>query len=49
MTEDMFFKDMQLMFDNCKSYNEPSSPYFIHACVLEAFFKSKMKDAGFVV
>lgn len=45
-TEKLFLADMQQIFDNCKSYNPPESDYHKSACVLEDFFKNKMRVAG---
>lgn len=36
-----FVKDMFLMFNNCRIYNPPSSPFFQCAEVLEIFFDKK--------
>ena len=36
-----FVNDMFLMFNNCRIYNPPSSPFFQCAEVLEIFFDKK--------
>ncbi|GFT74630.1 hypothetical protein NPIL_545661 [Nephila pilipes] len=46
VTEKLFLVDMQQIFDNCKSFNSPDSDYHKSVCVLEAFFKNKMRIAG---
>jgi nucleosome-remodeling factor subunit BPTF len=38
-----FVKDVTKMFDNCRYYNAPNSPFYRCAELLEAFFVQKMK------
>lgn len=41
-TIDMFEKDTQKIFDNCKSYNQDGTPYHKCAVKLEKFFKERL-------
>ncbi|KAG5460598.1 MAG: nucleosome-remodeling factor subunit BPTF-like protein [Olpidium bornovanus] len=43
-TLDQFSADVQLMFWNCRTYNDASTPYVKCANRLEKFFKEKLKD-----
>ncbi|KDN38459.1 Bromodomain-domain-containing protein [Tilletiaria anomala UBC 951] len=42
-TLDDFLKDAQLIFDNCRIYNPPSSPYAKSATKLEKFLKDNLQ------
>eukprot|EP00834_Sanchytrium_tribonematis_P004499 NODE_225_length_12315_cov_1.300671.p2 type:complete len:344 gc:universal NODE_225_length_12315_cov_1.300671:11477-10446(-) len=37
-----FKRDVQLIFDNCRIYNAPNTPYYKSADSLEKFFQSKL-------
>lgn len=39
-----FVKDVTKMFDNCRYYNAPNSPFYKCAEILEIFFVDKMKQ-----
>ena len=41
-TLDDFSADVNLMLENCKTYNEPTSLLFKDACKLQKFLKSEM-------
>lgn len=38
-----FVKDVTKMFDNCRYYNSPNTPFYKCADLLEAFFVDKLK------
>jgi len=42
-TKDMFFADVRLIVENCKTYNEPDSTYVQCAKKLEKFMNDKLK------
>jgi len=39
-----FVKDVTKMFDNCRYYNAPTTPFFRCAEVLEIYFVEKLKS-----
>jgi len=39
-----FTKDVTKMFDNCRYYNAPNTPFFRCAEVLEIYFVEKLKS-----
>jgi len=41
---DDFVKDITKMFDNCRYYNAPNTPFYRCADQLEAFFVEKLKS-----
>eukprot|EP00127_Corallochytrium_limacisporum_P003929 Clim_evm14s155 gene=Clim_evmTU14s155 len=41
--KEAFIKDMQLIFDNCRRYNAPSTPYYKAADALERYFRTKLQ------
>lgn len=44
---DEFVRDVQLIVDNCRSYNLENTQYYKCACMLEDFFKSRMRARQF--
>jgi len=45
-TIDMFARDMQLVVDNCRSYNSPETNYVKCANTLEEFFKKQIQKTS---
>ncbi|KXS13476.1 acyl-CoA N-acyltransferase [Gonapodya prolifera JEL478] len=43
-TMEEYARDVQKIFDNCKQYNEPSTPYVKCANALERFFQQRFKQ-----
>lgn len=39
-----FVKDVTKMFDNCRYYNAPNTPFYRCADVLEIYFVEKLKS-----
>jgi hypothetical protein len=44
---DEFVRDLQLVVDNCKLYNQESTQYHKCALLLEEYFKSRLKMRQF--
>lgn len=44
LTIDGFVADAQLIFDNCRLYNPPTTVYFKMANQLEKYFKRKVEQ-----
>jgi histone acetyltransferase len=44
----LFIADMNRLFTNCRSYNEPETEYFKCANILEKFFNSKLREAKLI-
>ncbi|KAJ9080053.1 histone acetyltransferase [Entomophthora muscae] len=42
-TKESFFRDVNLIFNNARKYNAPSTPYYKSACKLEEFFTKRIK------
>jgi histone acetyltransferase len=45
-TMDMFIKDAQKIFDNCRTYNAETTSYAKCATRLERYFKERLKVWG---
>ena len=43
---DEFVRDMQLVFDNCRLYNQETTPYYKCANTVERDFRVLLKEVG---